>query len=317
MKMNYLAMDRPDLQYAAKEACRHMSRPTRASIEKLRRIAKYLMRRPRLVWTFEMQELPKVLDVQVDANWAGCRISRKSTSGGSMMWGLHCVKTWSKTQANIAKSSAESELQGVIRGACEGLGASTLIKELGEENKVRIHIDASAAKAIVERTGLQKVRHLEVDRLWLQEQQARRILPLSKVLGTKNAADMMTKNVAAEVIEGHTSRLCLEFQEGRARTAVQLHGLRAKRCRDSWNQVDKNKVWTRRHVEWRRTLFTPYGMRGSPSPTVPLTSVRETVGITEHGQEFNITDNWMNSDVAHRDIGLWWRGTTSFSQVQH
>ena len=35
----------------------------------------------------------------------------------------------------------------------------------------RVHVDASAAKNIVEREGLGKVRHIEVDLLWIQEQQ--------------------------------------------------------------------------------------------------------------------------------------------------
>ena len=47
---------------------------------------------------------------------------------------------------------------------------------------------AHAAKGMVERQGLQKVRHLEVYHLLLQEQRVRRILPLVKVLGTENPA---------------------------------------------------------------------------------------------------------------------------------
>ena len=90
------------------------------------------------------------------------------------------MKTWSKTQGNVAKSSAESELQGIVKGSCEGLGACTLMEDLGTSCKIRVHVDANAAKGIVERQGIQKVRHLEVDRLWLQEQEARRMLPFAE-----------------------------------------------------------------------------------------------------------------------------------------
>lgn len=38
-RCNYLSIGRPDIQYAAKEACRDMSKPTTASVEKVRRIA--------------------------------------------------------------------------------------------------------------------------------------------------------------------------------------------------------------------------------------------------------------------------------------
>ena len=112
------------------------------------------------------------MEIYTDANWAGCGVARESTSGGVACIGGHCIKTWSKTQAVIAKSSAESELFAVVRGACEGLGLATLRNNLGGGDiKIRMHIDASAAKSLIERKGLSKVRHLDVDVLWLQQQQ--------------------------------------------------------------------------------------------------------------------------------------------------
>ena len=60
--------------------------------------------------------------------------------------GQHCIKTWSKTQAVIAKSSAESELYRVVRGACEGLGIKTLCMDLGTDVGIRLELDATAAK---------------------------------------------------------------------------------------------------------------------------------------------------------------------------
>ena len=101
------------------------------------------------------------LDVFAYSDWAGCRKSRKSSSGGAIMVGQHCLKTWSKTQVIIAKSSAEAGLYGVLRGATESLGVSTLIKELGgSQLQIQLHLDATAAKGIVERRGLSKVRHV-------------------------------------------------------------------------------------------------------------------------------------------------------------
>ena len=73
-----------------------------------------------------MQSQQSEVIVRTDSGWAGCRRARKSTSGGSISIGEHCIKTWSKTQAVIAKSSAESELYGVVRGACEGIRIKTL-----------------------------------------------------------------------------------------------------------------------------------------------------------------------------------------------
>ena len=191
-RCNYLSFDRPDVQFATKEICREMSKPTTGSLRRLRRIGCYLKGAKRLVWDFKMQDDVDTLDVFTDSDWAGCRRSRKSTSGGAIMRGGHCIKTWSKTQALIAKSSGEAELYAVVRGAAEALGMATLAKDMGKKVEIQLHIDALAAKGMIERKGLSKVRHLDVNVLWLQEQCARKLLPVAKVPGEDNPADLMT-----------------------------------------------------------------------------------------------------------------------------
>ena len=50
---NYLGPDRPDIQFAIKECCRDMSSPTNASWGRLKRVARFLQYRPRMVWRFD------------------------------------------------------------------------------------------------------------------------------------------------------------------------------------------------------------------------------------------------------------------------
>ena len=168
-----------------------MSRPTPKAWEMLKRVGRYLKGRPRLVWKYEWQGEIDVLDIHSDANWAGCRESRKSSSGGTIAIGGHLIRAYSKTQSVIAKSSAESELYAVVRASAEGLGILTLYSDFGQKGmKASVGMDASAAIGIIQRHGIGKLRHIEVDVLWLQEQQARRLLPLHKVPGPRNPSDM-------------------------------------------------------------------------------------------------------------------------------
>ena len=142
------------------------------------------------------------------------------------MIGNHCLKTWSKTQAIIAKSSAEAELYGVVRGATESLGMNTLIKDLGgSQLQIQLHLDATAAKGIVERRGLSKVRHVDVNVLWLQETCARKTIPMNKVPGEENCADLMTKHLAAKTISKNVERMRMSFESGRAAKAAALHAV--------------------------------------------------------------------------------------------
>ena len=83
-------------------------------------------------------------------------------------------------------------MYAIVKASTESLGIVTLFNDLGLGVSARVHVDASAAKSIIERQGVGSVRHIEMDTLWLQEQQARARLPLIKCPGEQNCADMMT-----------------------------------------------------------------------------------------------------------------------------
>ena len=194
--INYLATDQPDLQFASKEACRDMSAPDGRSWGKLKRIGRYLLGRQQVVWQYPWKEGPGSWTVTVDSDWAGDRDTRKSTSGGIIRLGQHCVKTWSITQSSPALSSCEAEYYALVDGATRALGIQTAAKELGivsEELIVEAQTDSSAAKAYASRRGAGRVRHIEVRWLWLQQAVADGRFRLVKLLGTSNPADILTK----------------------------------------------------------------------------------------------------------------------------
>ena len=113
-RANYLALDRPDIQFATKELCRGMANPTVGDKRKLKRLARYLIEMPRIVSKFAFQEEPHELTGFSDSDWAGCKKTSKSTSGGAIKSGSHCIKTWSTTQKNITLSSGEAELVACV-----------------------------------------------------------------------------------------------------------------------------------------------------------------------------------------------------------
>ena len=54
-RANYLAQDRPDIAYAVKEICSHAAAPTTESMNALKRLGRYLLVRPRLVFQYPWQ----------------------------------------------------------------------------------------------------------------------------------------------------------------------------------------------------------------------------------------------------------------------
>ena len=103
---------------------------------------------------------------------------------------------------------------------------STLLEDFGCVGvKVSVGMDANAAIGIVQRRGLNTLRHVELDVPWIQEQLAWRLLPLRIVPGPRNLSDMMTKNVDQAHIVMYLDLLNLRFDIGRADIAQNLHSM--------------------------------------------------------------------------------------------
>ena len=187
----------------------------------IKRIGRYLKGKPRVVWQYKWQGLEEELEGFTDSNWAGCRNTGKSTSGGAMRIGEHLIKAWSRTQQCVTMSSAEAELVAMVKASAEALGLLSMAKDLGNEatRKAAILGDSSAALAVAGRKGCGKLRHINVGLLWIQEKRENEELDYRKVAGSVNSADLMTKHVSQTVMEGHCQRLGQSFRDGRAKKA--------------------------------------------------------------------------------------------------
>ena len=84
---------------------------------------------------------------------------------------------------------------------------------------LQLHTDSAAAIGIASRTGLGKLRHLQVHLLWVQQHVRNKVFELLKVPGKENPVDLLTKHLAQEDICNHLHRLRASRREGRADSA--------------------------------------------------------------------------------------------------
>ena len=131
------------------------------------------------------------------------------------MIGKCCIKHWSKTQTTISLSSGEADLHGIAYGAAQALGIQSLMKDAGWKIDVHLHSDATAAIGIARRKGLGKIRHLDCTDLWIQDKIRSKKMKLSKVLGTDNMADVLTKYVDKKTMDAALVRMNLIRKTGR------------------------------------------------------------------------------------------------------
>ena len=86
------------------------------------------------------------------------------------MCGAVLITAWSKIQSNIALSTAEAELNSMVKAMSESIGILHLMHEIfTQKPRIRIYTDATACKGIVLRHGSGKIKHLSTKQLWTQE----------------------------------------------------------------------------------------------------------------------------------------------------
>ena len=138
------------------------------------------------------------------------------------MAGKHLIKSWSSTQKNITLSSGEAELVAAVKMSTELIGILQLLEDWGVKREARVYVDSSAAIGITQRRGNGKLRHVKVGMLWIQEKVENGELNITKVLGTENPADAMTKHLPGRKIQALMQKIGQEGRSGRSELSLQL-----------------------------------------------------------------------------------------------
>ena len=208
--------------------------------------------------------------VCTDSDWAGDLKERTSTSGGILLLGDHCIKTWTHTQIPLALSSCEADVYAMVEGASQvgvgdfgaafegstrALGAQAVAKELGvvvDDIVVEVATDSSAAKSFASRRGLGRNRHVEVKWLWLQQAVADGKVRLKKIHGTLNPADILTKYKSLGECRALLADVNIEVvakaqDRGAIRDGGAAHSEAAEKI--GWNCLGKGVSWADAYEE--------------------------------------------------------------------
>jgi hypothetical protein len=111
----YLTASRPDIMFCVCLCARFQSCPKESHLVAVKRIFRYLLGTIDLgLWypKFTLLDLVRYSD----ADFAGCKIDRKSTSGTCHFLGHSLVSWFSKKQNSVALSTAEAEY--IAAGSC-------------------------------------------------------------------------------------------------------------------------------------------------------------------------------------------------------
>ncbi|KAJ0666336.1 putative RNA-directed DNA polymerase [Helianthus annuus] len=210
-KLIYLSHTRPDIAYAVGVVSQFMHQPQVTHMEAVWRIIRYLKGTPGHGVLFKTN---KHLETQVytDADWAGDKGNRRSTSGYFTLVGGNLVTWRSKKQKVVALSSAEAEFRGIARGLAEALWVRKLLTEIGYPplQASKILCDNKAAIQISENpVQHDRTKHVEVDRHFIKEKLDNGIIELPFVRSEDQLADILTKAVNGRIFNQCLGKLSI------------------------------------------------------------------------------------------------------------
>ncbi|WVZ89593.1 hypothetical protein U9M48_035973 [Paspalum notatum var. saurae] len=189
----YLTATRPDIQFAVFLCARYQASPRTSHRQAVKRIFRYLKFTPELgLWYSSGSSL--FLRGFSDADNAGCRIDRKSTSGTCQLLGTSLVSWSSHKQANVSLSTTEAEYIAAASSS-QLLWMKATLSDFGLRfGKIPLLVDSTSAISVAKNPILHsRTKHIDVTFHFLRDHYEKGDIDLVHVASENQLADIFTK----------------------------------------------------------------------------------------------------------------------------
>ena len=208
-KLNYLTITRPDVTFSVSFLSQFMGDPTVGQWEALEHVLRYLKQSPGRGILYKNYGHTDI-ECFCDADHAGCKKTRRSTTGYCVFVGGNLVSWRSKKQGVASHSSAEAEYRAMASGVYELLWIQHVLKELKQpvNEPMRFYCNNKATISIAHnQVQHDQTKHVEIDRHYIKEKVEAGIMTLTNVRSSEQIGDMMTKSLARPTFERFRSKL--------------------------------------------------------------------------------------------------------------
>ena len=190
----YLTASRPDIMFSTCLCARFQADPRESHLIAIKRIFRYLKGTPNLGIWYPRDSGFDLIGYS-DADYAGCRIDRKSTTCTCQFLGSKLVSWFSKKQHSVSTSTVEAEYIAAESCCAQVLWMRNQLFDYGFKlEKIPIFCDNTSAIAITENpVQHSRTKHIDIRYHFIREHVMNGIVELHFVPSEKQLADIFTK----------------------------------------------------------------------------------------------------------------------------
>ncbi|CAM8935603.1 unnamed protein product [Rhodiola kirilowii] len=198
----YLTASRPDIMFSVCQCARFQAEPRESHVKAVKQILRYLKGTERLVlWYPRVKSLR--LEGFTDADFAGDRTDRKSTSGMAQFLGS-CLVSWgSKKQNSMALSTTEAKYIAAAACCAQILWLRNQLSDFNLHfHQVPIFCDNTSAISIAKNPVQHgKSKHIEIKHHFLRDCVEKELVTINFCRSEDQVADIFTKSLHKDAFE--------------------------------------------------------------------------------------------------------------------
>jgi hypothetical protein len=190
----YLCASRPDIMLSICMCARFQANPKEIHLRAVKRIMRYLVYTPKFGLWYPKGSIFDLIGYS-DADYVGCKIDRKSTSGTCQFLGRSLVSWASNKQNSVALSTAEAEYIAASHCCAQLLWMRQTLRDYGYKlSKVPLLCDSESAMRMANNPVEHScTKHIDIWYHFLRDHQQKGDIEIAYVSTHNQLADIFTK----------------------------------------------------------------------------------------------------------------------------